>query len=43
VCENPVMTFPIMKRIITELSMDRMAALYTGFELGPIRELSLAD
>jgi len=27
---NPVMTFPIKKRINTELFIDRMAALYKG-------------
>jgi len=29
-CENPVVIFPIRKRINTELFMDRMAALYLG-------------
>jgi len=32
--ENPVMTFPIKKRIQTELLIDRTTALFIGSELG---------
>jgi len=43
-CENPLATYPIMKKIITELFIDRMAALYTGERpMRVVNELELAD